>query len=63
MPETIVGSNKAIEALLNMLRRRLEDAVKNGQRVSMNARAGMKRGSFTEEDGSFHLDMYIDPRP
>jgi hypothetical protein len=53
MPESIVPQPEAIERLLGMLRGRLEEAFRNGQRVSCHAREGLKRNSFSEVDGSF----------
>lgn len=60
LPDATVPQPEAIERLLGMLRGRLEEAFRNGQRVSCHAREGMKRGSFTETDGSFAFSMHIE---
>lgn len=62
MPEAVVPSAEVTERLIGMLRQRLEEALRNGQRVSCYAREGMKRGSFTEADGSFTFTMSIEAR-
>lgn len=63
MPEAIVESNAALDRLLLSLRLRMEQALQNHQRISMHARAGIVRGSFSEEDGSFDFWMRIEPKP
>lgn len=60
MPDCVVPQPEVIERLLGMLRGRLEEALRNGQRVSCHAREGMK--SFTEKDGSFAFSMHIEKK-
>lgn len=62
LPDCVVPQPEAIDRLLGMLRRRLEEALRNGQRVSCHAREGMKRGSFSETDGSFAFSMHIEAK-
>jgi len=62
MPECVVPQPELIDRLVGMLRSRLEEALSKGQRVSCHAREGMKRGSFTELDGSFQFSMTIEAR-
>jgi len=62
MPEALVPSQDVIDRLLAELRRRLELAVAQKQKVRAHVRAGMQRGSLTEEDGSFDFHLFIDPK-
>jgi hypothetical protein len=69
MPEALVPTSEAIDRLLGSIRVRLEAALRNGQRVQVHARAGMKRQVWQpgvdikpEEDGSFSLSLEIEAR-
>ncbi len=69
MPEALVPTTEAIDRLLGSIRSRLEQALRNGQRVEVHARAGMKRQPWREgatitpeEDGSYALSLYIEPK-
>jgi len=62
MPQAVIATTAAIDNLMSALRRRLEAALQNGQRVSCFAREGMKRDSFTEPDGSFDFNMTIEAK-
>ena len=71
MPEVLalVPSAEVIERLLTELRRRLELAVEQKQKVRVHVHAGMKRQVWQpgvsvvpEEDGSFDFHLYIEPK-
>lgn len=74
MDQAIVPTADAIERVLNMLRARLESAMRNGQRVRMDAREGgnmrvhekvIGRARVRDItpfslDGRYELHIYID---
>lgn len=69
MPEAIVPSGPMIALLLAELRRRLELAVEQKQKVRADIRAGMKQQAWRpgvdvvpEEDGSFDFLLRIEPK-
>ncbi len=67
MAEALVPSAEVIERLLAELRRRLELAVEQRQKVRVDVRASMKRQAWRpasplrpQEDGGFELHLYIE---
>lgn len=69
MPDAIVPTSEAIDKLLGMLRGRLEEAFRHGQKVEAHARAGLKQQVWepgkavqAEEDGSFAFTLHIEKR-
>jgi hypothetical protein len=70
VPEALVPSAEAIDRLLGTVRSRLEEALRNGQRVHVNAHAGMKQQVWRpgetnvvmEEDGSFSFTLWIEKK-
>lgn len=76
--EALVPKTEAIDRVLSMLRKRIESAFANGQRVRMDAREGMRPMKVStslrfashpyfsqkpEPDGSFDLHLWIEPLP
>jgi hypothetical protein len=69
MPEDLVPTKEAVDTILGMLRVRMEEAFRHGQKIEAHARAGMKRQVWQpgvavtpEEDGSFSFTLYIEKR-
>lgn len=68
MPEAIVPSSEVIDKLLGMLRARMEEALRQGQKIEAHALVGMKQQAWQpgeanikkEEDGSFEFRLYIE---
>lgn len=65
----MVPTAEAIDRLLGSLRSRLEEALRNGQKVEAHARAGMKQQAWrpgepilAEEDGSYSFTLHIEKR-
>ncbi len=58
----VVDREEAIERILAELRRRMEEALRNHQRVRFHAREGFQKNSFTEKSGAFWFSMEIDPK-
>jgi hypothetical protein len=64
--EIVMQSEEAIERVLNMLRERMREALKDKRGLRCHAKAGIKPDTLifgqekVEEDGSFAFTMLID---